>query len=72
MPLFATGLNHTTATISLRERLAVREAEVPEVMAALRDQPGVEEVVLISTCNRVEVYAAGSEPQSVLPYLDSR
>ena len=50
MPLFATGLNHTTATISLRERLAVREAEVPEVMAALRDQPGVEEVVLISTC----------------------
>ena len=72
MPLFATGLNHTTATISLRERLAVREAEVPEVMAALRDQPGVEEVVLISTCNRVEIYAAGPEPQSVLPYLDSR
>ena len=47
----------------------MREAEVPEVMAALRDQPGVEEVVLISTCNRVEIYAAGSEPQSVLPYL---
>jgi glutamyl-tRNA reductase len=72
MPLFAIGLNHTTATVSLRERLAVRDAEVPSVMHEMRAQPGVEEVVLVSTCNRVEVYAAGTEPHSVLSYLGER
>jgi glutamyl-tRNA reductase len=72
MPLFATGLNHTTASVSLRERLAVRETEVPGVMDELRAQPGVEEVVLVSTCNRVEVYAAGPAPHSVLDFLNER
>jgi glutamyl-tRNA reductase len=41
-------------------------------MHQIRSQPGIEEVVLVSTCNRVEVYAAGEEPHSVLGYLDSR
>lgn len=72
MPLVAIGLNHTTAPVSLRERLAVREAEVGELIHALRGQRGVQEVVLLSTCNRVEVYAAGEAPHSVLPFLDLR
>ncbi len=72
MPLFAIGLNHITASVSLRERLAVRDADVPSVMHDLRAQPGIEDVVFVSTCNRVEVYAAGSEPSSVQAYLDSR
>jgi glutamyl-tRNA reductase len=72
MPLFAIGLNHTTASVSLRERLAVRDTEVPTVMHDMRAHPGVDEVVLVSTCNRVEVYAAGAEPHSVLEYLDNR
>lgn len=72
MPLFTIGLNHTTASVTLRERLAVRDAEVPAVIQELRSQPGVEEVVLISTCNRVEVYAAGPDPLTVRECLDRR
>jgi glutamyl-tRNA reductase len=70
--LFVTGLNHTTASVSLRERLAVRESDVAALTRDLRSQRGVEEVVLLSTCNRVEIYASGAEPQSLLPFLDRR
>ncbi len=72
MPLFATGLNHTTASVSLRERLAVRDTEIASVMEEMRAQPGIREVVLVSTCNRVEVYAAGEQPHSALAFLDAR
>jgi glutamyl-tRNA reductase len=70
--LFVTGLNHTIASVSLRERLAVRDSEVTELTQALRAQRGVDEVVLLSTCNRVEIYAAGPDPRSLVPFLDRR
>jgi glutamyl-tRNA reductase len=72
MPLFATGLNHTTASVSLRERLAVRDTEVSALTRDLQSQPGVDEVVLVSTCNRVEVYASGEHPEGVTGFLDRR
>ncbi|MGC1549631.1 MAG: glutamyl-tRNA reductase [Rhodanobacter sp.] len=64
MPLIALGLNHLTAPISLREQVAF-DADAAE--AALRDlaqEPGVEEAMILSTCNRTELYvsvAAGAE-----------
>lgn len=72
MPLFAIGLNHTTASVDLRERLAVRESEVAPLMHTLREHPGIDEVVLVSTCNRVEIYAAGADPQATAGLLDQR
>src|SRR5207342_1240132 len=61
MPLIALGLNHQTAPLALRERVAFDAAALPAALAALRAQPGVEEVALVSTCNRTEIYA-GVEP----------
>ena len=64
MPLIALGLNHQTAPLALRERVAFDAAALPAALAALRAQPGVEEVALVSTCNRTEIYAevaAGAE-----------
>jgi glutamyl-tRNA reductase len=64
MPLIAIGLNHLTAPIGLREQVAF-DADAAE--AALRDlarEPGVEEAMILSTCNRTELYvsvAAGAE-----------
>jgi glutamyl-tRNA reductase len=57
MPLLALGLNHQTAPLALRERVAVAEADVAAALAELRDCAGVEEAALLSTCNRTEVYA---------------
>ncbi len=64
MPLIALGLNHQTAPLAFRERVAIDAGQLPAALAALRAVDGVEEAALLSTCNRTEVYAhvtAGKE-----------
>lgn len=51
------GLNHRTAPVEVRERLAFAEPDVPPALASLRAGGLVREAVLLSTCNRVELYA---------------
>jgi glutamyl-tRNA reductase len=65
MPLIALGLNHQTAPLALREKVAMDATALPEALASLGRQPGVAEAALLSTCNRTEVYAQvepGCEP----------
>jgi glutamyl-tRNA reductase len=54
--LFVVGLSWRTAPVAIREQLAFREDELAGVVERLRAQPAVAEAMLISTCNRVEVY----------------
>jgi glutamyl-tRNA reductase len=51
------GVNHNSAPIEVRERLAIPEAHLPEAMRRLANHPGVDEGLILSTCNRVEVLA---------------
>ena len=60
MKLCLTGLNHRTAPVAVRERLAFSEAELPGALDELTRIPGVNEAMLLSTCNRVEVLVAAS------------
>ncbi|MDX1549944.1 MAG: hypothetical protein R3278_05295, partial [Lysobacter spongiicola] len=53
--LFVLGINHQTAPVSLRERVAFAADAVPAALAALRGLPQVREAALLSTCNRTEV-----------------
>ncbi|OLR90742.1 glutamyl-tRNA reductase [Actinokineospora bangkokensis] len=57
MSLLAVGMSHRSADVRLLERVTVAGAEVPKVLDELLRCPNVTEVVLVSTCNRVEVYA---------------
>ena len=57
MPLFVLGLNHRTASLSLRERLAFGPEKLASALAALCQLDGVREGCLLSTCNRTEIYA---------------
>jgi glutamyl-tRNA reductase len=52
------GCNHRSADLALLERLAVPSDELPKALASLTKLPHVAEAVLLSTCNRVEVYAS--------------
>ena len=64
MPFIALGLNHQTAPIALREKVAVETVAVPEALKALQSLNGVHEAAVLSTCNRTEIYAnidAGAE-----------
>jgi glutamyl-tRNA reductase len=58
--LLSIGASYRTADVAVLERLTIPEAEVPQVLQKLLAQPYVSEAVLVSTCNRVEVYAAVS------------
>src|SRR5262245_3662791 len=58
MPLLVLGLNHRTAPVTLRERFAFNEARVPATLQLLRESGLAHEAVILSTCNRVELYAA--------------
>lgn len=57
MPLLLLGLNHHNTPVHIRERLAVTATHLPELLRVLRATPGVNEVAIVSTCNRFEVYA---------------
>lgn len=49
------GVNHKTAPIEVRERIAIAPSELPEITRALAAVPGVTEAMIVSTCNRVEL-----------------
>ena len=49
------GVNHKTAPVEVRERLAIPDSRLPEALKRLAEHPGVHEGLILSTCNRVEV-----------------
>ena len=57
MALHVLGINHQTAPVSLRETVAFGPDTLRHALASLRAQAGVQEAVLLSTCNRTELYA---------------
>ena len=70
MPIVVLGLSHRTAPVTVRERFAFAEAATPEAMRQLRESGVIEEAVILSTCNRVEIYAATSAaPHAALTEL---
>ncbi len=67
MPLTVFGVNHRSAPVSIRERLALPPERLGEALEQLLAEPGVEEALVLSTCNRLEVYCARSEEDPDLP-----
>ena len=51
------GVNHNTAPVEVRERLAIPESRLPEACKRLSEHPAVAEGMIVSTCNRVEFIA---------------
>jgi len=60
------GLNHKTADVDLRECLAFADDQVDIALKTLGQQPSISEVVLLSTCNRVEIIFTAKEPEKAL------
>lgn len=67
------GLNHRTTPLELRERVAFAESKQTEAAQEICSISGFEETVVLSTCNRVEIYAASNheEPESGLISLQN-
>lgn len=62
MSLFALGISHQTAPISIRERLAFAAETLPDALASLSALPGVSGCSILSTCNRTELYVSAEQP----------
>jgi glutamyl-tRNA reductase len=62
--LFVVGINWRTAAVGDREKVAFHDDEVPEALAELLVCGSIEEAMLVSTCNRVEIYGATGQAAS--------
>jgi glutamyl-tRNA reductase len=60
------GLNHKTAEVELRECLGFSQEEADSALQTFRNSPAIAEVVLVSTCNRVEILMATPTPQAAI------
>ena len=58
MSVVVIGLSHRTSPVELRERFAFVEAKIPDALKSLRESGVASEAVIVSTCNRVEIFAA--------------
>jgi len=72
MNILLVGLSHKTAPVEVRERLAFKESALPVALQSLVDQSTIDEAVIVSTCNRVELIAsAPAGPESGIGRLSS-
>ncbi len=71
MSLLALGLNHHTAPVDIRERVAIGDEQLPNALLALQNLPAVNEATIVSTCNRTEIYCGmqGNDSTPVLHWL---
>jgi glutamyl-tRNA reductase len=67
---FVIGANHLTASVALRDRLLLSPSELPDFLQDLLAIPGMREVVVLSTCNRSEIYAISDLPIQVRPLIE--
>ena len=63
MEILVVGLSHKTAPVDIRERLSFPAHRTPDFMRAFLDRGIFEEQVLLSTCNRTEIYGVGKSPE---------
>lgn len=71
MHIVLVGTNHRSSPIEVRERLAFRPEQLPEAYRVLRHELGCEESLILSTCNRVEIYAGTSRLPGALERLSA-
>ncbi|WP_298147143.1 glutamyl-tRNA reductase [uncultured Acinetobacter sp.] len=69
MSFFALGVNHQTASVELREQIAFNPEKLSKLLAAQSHDPNLNDMVVVSTCNRTEVYAMSEQSEQVLQWL---
>lgn len=72
MKIWSMGMNHKTAPLAIREKVAVSIEELPYIVKNLTALPGVYEVVLLSTCNRTELYCVADNLYQIVRKLIER
>ena len=69
MSFFALGVNHQTASVELREQIAFNPERLKDLFAVESLRQNLNDMVVVSTCNRTEVYAMAENADMVLNWL---
>ena len=69
MQLFALGINHQTAPLSVREQVVFHAENLIGALRELVDRRPVQEAAIISTCNRTEIYCSTSDPHAAVDWM---
>ncbi|MFH1287303.1 MAG: glutamyl-tRNA reductase [bacterium] len=70
MEIIVLGLNHKTSPVDLREKFSFSEGKINESLLALREYPEIRENIILSTCNRVEIYALVGEVEAGIKSIE--
>ena len=74
MTIFALGINHDSASVDVREKVAFSPAQMQDALQSAQSCAKLSEVVILSTCNRTEILAKShqhSNPDEILHWLAS-
>lgn len=71
MHILVVGLNYKTAPVEIREKVAFQPAEIQDAISLLRKQKSILECVIVSTCNRTEIYAVADQLHTGRYYIKS-
>lgn len=74
MPFLVLGINHRTAPVEIREKIVFAGEELPQALRELAAVPGVRESLIVSTCNRTELYCwtePGASPEEAWPLSET-
>lgn len=69
MSVLAFGINHESSPIDIRERLAFNAESLPAALKGLSETIQSDEAVIVSTCNRTEIYTINNQPESIQSWL---
>jgi glutamyl-tRNA reductase len=69
MSIFLLGINHHTAPVEVREQLAFSAAELPTALRAMMERDVIQEAMILSTCNRVEVIAEAADANQLRDFV---
>ena len=67
--IFTLGINHHSAPLAIRERVAFNAEKLHSALADLTHSQSVKEVAILSTCNRTEIYCSAETPELVIDWL---
>ena len=69
--IFSLGINHHSAPLAIRERVAFGADKLQHALGDLVGQSSVKEAAILSTCNRTEIYCAATSPDAVIDWLSA-
>ena len=72
MEILVLGLNHKTAPLNIREKFAIASENSDQLLHNFSASLNINEVAILSTCNRTEIYCSTDNPDKIIPFTSAK